>query len=121
MRTLISPEKFLSYCRWGGCDPDIWDHLDGKTGWPLGMKLDKHGKPKAFYNHSIAISIPEYDNRVFHLRANSDDNAPWRKTSVRLLAEAGKRKARIRGIKIEDIEWDEPEAEPVDLDDPDLW
>jgi len=132
-RTLISCEKWLSFCRWGGCDPDVWDFIDEKTGWPKGMKLNKQGQPKVFFDHKLVIEVPVYDNRVYHRRANSDDNAPWRKTSDRLRGEAMKRKARIKGINLDDVEWEGGDTYPesnytepvlvqeVDLEDPELW
>jgi hypothetical protein len=132
VRTLISCEQWIGYCKWGGCDPDVWEYIDEITGWPIGMKLNKQGKPKAFYDHKIVIEIPPFDNRVYHRRSDSGDNAPWRKVSVQLMKAWQERTAKIKGIKIEDVEWEdsiypdpnytEPvQTKVVDLDDPDLW
>lgn len=139
-RTTISCEKWLSFCHWGGCDPDIWDYLDERTGWPLGTKIDpKTMWPRYFTNHNLAIPIPEYDNRVYHMRETEDDRAPWRKTSDRLRAEYAKVKAGRKPIDLNEVAWDDEEEitdedvfgpfgddavdamQGVDLDDPDLW
>lgn len=134
-RTIISCERWLKYCKWGGCDPDIWEYLDERTGWPLGWKVDpKTMWPRCFTDSKVKLPIPDFDNRVFHMRANDDPTAPWRKTSERLRAAAIDRKGKIKGIKVEDItDWNDggPEEEPdpaeqefheaTDLDDPDLW
>ena len=142
MRTGLSPEKWLGYCRWGGCDPDVWDHIDDRTGWPWGWKVNKEtGWPRCYTDPKAPMPLPDTDNRVYHMRANDDPAAPWRKTSDRLRAARQTRNGKIKGINLDEIEWDEEEitdedvfgpngdeamdakmdAGEVDLDDEDLW
>lgn len=139
-RTIISCERWLSYCKWGGCDPEVWEHIDERTGWPIGMKIDKAtGWPKCFTDIKATVLIPEYDNRVYHMRENSADNAPWRKVSERLRQAAIARKGKIKNIDLKDVDFGDDEdftdedlfgpygdtvvqhMQPTDLDDPDLW
>lgn len=125
-RSLTSPGKWVEWCPSGGCDPDIWDHIDENTGWPEDWKLDSMGHPKGYRNpKKYPLFIPKTDNRVYHLRADDDSNAPWRKTSSRLRNEQIARTAKKKGLTIDDIEWDEdpepsavpPEFTPTSVDD----
>jgi len=85
-RSSVSPMRWLEFCRWGGCDPDIWDMIDEGTGWPHGWSIDAHNVPIAYQADSkIVLDIPDYDNRVFHMRKDNGPSAPWRTVNQRLL------------------------------------
>lgn len=139
-RSGLSCEQWLDKCKVGGCDPDVWEYIDTRTGWPLGWKIDKAtGRPKVYQDEKLEIPIPEYDDRVFHMRKPDrgnlyNPNAPWRKISERLRAESIRRKERLRKLSPDDPslfddddedlfdeEDDERVTVPADLDDPDLW
>lgn len=135
-RTGTNCEKWLGFCKWGGCDPDVWEYLDERTGWPWGWKINPKTMTPRVFETLMEIPIPDYDNRVYHMRRSDDPGAPWRKTSERLRAARLAKNGKVKGINLEDVEWDgeitdedltgvsgfpghEPDA--VDLDDPDLW
>lgn len=110
MRAHTSPMTFLSFCRHGGCDPDIWEHIDEGTGWPDKWKLNDKGLPQWWFEKAPKnVKIPVTDNRVYHLRADSDSHAPWRNVMPRLMREWQARIAKRKGIDLNgnDLEWDE--------------
>ena len=84
LRTRLAgnPTEHLNLCKWGGCDPDIWDYLDEKTGFPLGWRV-KNGVVK-WDRDKLRKHMPPYDNRVYHKRRDNSGTAPWRHNSSRL-------------------------------------
>ena len=126
-RSLLSPARWIDFCPVGGCDPDVWDHLDEDTGWPTGWKVGGNGMPVAYTKPGVKLVIPAYDNRVYHMRSDSDAHAPWRKTSVRLTKAAQEKSARRKGISLTEVQWDDDEpveatvAGGVSLEDADIW
>ncbi len=121
-----APLTSLTHCRWGGCDPDIWDYVNMQTGWPRGWKVSRRtGRP----NLERLPEPPSPYPKVFHLRAeyHSPDHAAWRRTSTRLTNEAIERKRDAKAILSDPGEldiWNEPPSSngsSVDLNDPELW
>jgi len=126
VRSHTSPDVFLGMCPHAGCDPYIVDYISDETGWPPGWQLDERGVPLAYSDPGrFKLKIPEYNNRVFHMRRDSGPGAAWRQTSQRLLKEGQKFSSKDRESRrvenIFDYEDEEPAMVPVDLDDPDLW
>ena len=123
-----SPRFWLEKCRFGGCDPDVWDYLDDSTGWPLGWKI-RGGHP--VWKQVVKVVPPDPDPRVFHKREFYNDanpHAPWRTMSARLLKMAQEQSAlRRNGVPDDQIKWDDDDyAEPdeptvADPDDDDIW
>jgi hypothetical protein len=125
LRMHTSPEQWLGYCPVGGCDPDIWDYIDERTGWPLKWKMQPNGfRPR----WDKLPPIPDYDDRCYHKRGGDGPSEPWRKVSAKLLRIAQERSAAKRGISVEELEWDddeeptpEPAPEVTDADDDIEW
>jgi hypothetical protein len=133
IRSATPPATWVGYCKFGGCDPDVWDFIDEDTGWPTNWKLNKRGFPLCYTSGKHGtISVPKFDNRVYHRRANDDRNAPWRKTSQALRNQVEKRGRKLKSLDFDDLEWDgiedDESEETVSVaagaswaDDEDIW
>lgn len=136
LRSITSPARWVEYCKWGGCDPDVWDYINEKSGWPYGWKLI--AQPTVVHE-PIRVrwdqlpEPPEYDDRVYHKRSpdSTGPAEPWRKVSAKLLRQAQERAERLKNGDFE-IVWDDeeedfdeasvyPVAEDQDTDDGDNW
>lgn len=84
-----NPGYWLSYCRVGGCDPDIWDYLDGKGN---------------------VVERPLYSKKLFHRR---DASVPWTSHTTRrvppeeLLAKEIERQQALKAQLVDptEVEW----------------
>lgn len=131
VRSATSPGTWVGYCRWGGCDPDVWDHVDESTGWPTGWKLNNRGLPICYEGGKRGkLTTPKPDNRCFHRRDDNSTTAPWRKNGNALRNQVEKRRLKLKGMPVEEIEWDLDEPEELVetpaaggswADDDDLW
>jgi hypothetical protein len=114
-------ERWLALCPAGGCDPDVWDHINRTTHWPKGWKVYKNTRQP---NWSKLPPPPETDDRVYHKRKTDGPNAKWRRFS-RVLDNAAiaARAAYREEDPVDRAEWDEEEkpSKVIDLDDDDLW
>jgi hypothetical protein len=136
-RSRTSPMQWVSYCKVGGCDPDVWDHIDEGTGWPPGWKLADNGLPLGYSKSNKPLKIPATDDRVYHRRASDDPKAPWRNITNKLRREWGEKVAKKKGLTADEIDWEDDDLQElvaadllardsvveddVDLDDPDMW
>jgi len=118
-------EEWLSKCPVGGCDPDVWDHVNMTTHWPKGWKVSRTtGLP----NRAKLPPVPEHDDRTYHKRKTEGPNAKWRRTANVLDNQAiAARAARRLEDPTDRAEWDEDVevAKPAilvpSLEDDDLW
>ena len=113
LRSPASPAHYLRLCTVGGCDPEIWDFLDDRTGWPVGFKLKGNGMP----DWSRLPDPPMAENETFHRRDRDDDKAPWRNVWERLRKENLKREARRKNIADEDLDFGDDEEDEDEEDD----
>lgn len=122
MRALTSPQRFVEWCKVGGCDPDVWDYIDDRSGWPYGWKLIAQPSVPDVpirVKWKLLPEPPEFDDRVYHKRSpdSKGPNEPWRRTSTQLLKQAQAKAERKRNGDFV-IEWDDDEDEdnpdPVD-------
>jgi len=134
-----SPADILHGCKFGGCDPDVWEFIDEETGWPIGVPLGPNsGKPIAYAWRRDAEGgkghfnvEAEYDDRVFHRRspeAEASANPPYTATGIRLQKENIAKGAKKKGLSMDDPDiWGDDEdedEEPVETpaeDDDDIW
>lgn len=132
-RSSTSPGRWLEYCKVGGCDPDVWEFIDEATGWPESWPFDSKAH-RIEWGEVDPEDVPPHDDRCFHRRSqfHSPDNAPWRKISDKLLAQAHERRNLLKARRAAnlDLEFDDDEEEvdePVEavtlpnLDDDDMW
>lgn len=84
IRSNTTIRQWLEYCRWGGCDPDVWDFLDD-NGEPTG-------------------EVPTYNRNLYHRRAD-DTPSGWRFSNKK------KAVATVPRKPAEDIEWDTEEED----------
>ena len=106
-RTGTPASQWVNYCKFGGCDPDVWDYISEGSGWPNKWKLKPNGRP----DWSKLPDPPPADDRCFHKRADSGSNAPWRKYGAKLLKESQEASHRRRNIQDHEVIWDEDEDE----------
>lgn len=121
LRSITSPQRFVEWCKVGGCDPDVWDYIDERSGWPYGWKLIAQ---PTVATQPIRVKWnklpepPEYDDRVYHKRSpdSKGPSEPWRRTSAQLLKKAQEKNERKRNGEFV-IEWDgddDEDEEPVE-------
>ena len=118
LRSSASPEHYVNLCPVGGCDPEIWDFLDDRTGWPVGWELDSRHIPIWSELPDPPLAEPQAYHRR-ELLVDSNPHAPWRKVWDRLHKENQKRNERRAKRTDDELDWDEPEPDEDDSDEDD--
>lgn len=124
-----SAQRWVEYCKVGGCDPDVWDYIDLETGWPTGYIVNEETGLVDWLRVSEEYVIPDYDDSVFHMRLSDGPGVRWRKMMPQLISAFSKTRGAGRytdngTLPEEDIVWGEddkveqvPEPDVGNLED----